>query len=75
MLIEIRRFATLPPHTPENDWLDVAEGPTAGEAMHILNIRSAETLILVNGVHAGPDRILNDGDRLAFVPAAEAANS
>ena len=41
----------------------------------ILNIRSAETLILVNGVHAGPDRILNDGDRLAFVPAAEAANS
>ena len=73
MLIEIRRFATLPPHTPENDRLDVAEGTTAGEAMHILNIRSAETLILVNGVHAGPDRILNDGDRLAFVPAAEAA--
>ena len=72
MLIEIRRFATLPPHTPENDRLDVAEGTTAGEAMHI---RSAETLILVNGVHAGPDRILNDGDRLAFVPAAEAANS
>ena len=70
-----RRFATLPPHTPENDRLDVAEGTTAGEAMHILNIRSAETLILVNGVHAGPDRILNDGDRLAFVPAAEAANS
>ena len=65
MLIEIRRFATLPPHTPENDRLDVAEGTTAGEAMHILNIRSAETLILVNGVHAGPDRILNDGDRLA----------
>ena len=75
MLIEIGRFATLPPHTPENDRLDVAEGTTAGEAMHILNIRSAETLILVNGVHAGPDRILNDGDRLAFVPAAEAANS
>ena len=75
MLIEIRRFATLPPHTPENDRLDVAEGTTAGEAMHILNIRSAEPLILVNGVHAGPDRILNDGDRLAFVPAAEAANS
>ena len=67
--------STLPPHTPENDRLDVAEGTTAGEAMHILNIRSAETLILVNGVHAGPDRILNDGDRLAFVPAAEAANS
>ena len=66
MLIEIRRFATLPPHTPENDRLDVVEGTTAGEAMHILNIRSAETLILVNGVHAGPDRILNDGDRLAF---------
>ncbi|WP_418447444.1 hypothetical protein [Bilophila wadsworthia] len=39
MLIEIRRFATLPPHTPENDRLDVAEGTTAGEAMHILNIR------------------------------------
>lgn len=75
MLIEIRRFPTLPPHMPENDRLDVAEGTTAGEAMHILNIRSAETLILVNGVHAGPDRILNDGDRLAFVPAAEAANS
>ena len=75
MLIEIRRFPTLHPHTPENDRLDVAEGTTAGEAMHILNIRSAETLILVNGVHAGPDRILNDGDRLAFVPAAEAANS
>ncbi len=63
------------PAHAENDRLDVAEGTTAGEAMHILNIRSAEPLILVNGVHAGPDRILNDGDRLAFVPAAEAANS
>lgn len=73
MLIEVRRFATRPPHTPQNDKLDVAEGTTAGEAMHILDIRSAETLILINGVHAGPERILNHGDRLAFVPAAEAA--
>ena len=43
MLIEIRRFATLPPHTPETGRLDVAEGTTAGEAMRALNIRSAGT--------------------------------
>ena len=74
MLIEIRRFATLPPHTPENDRLDVAEGTTRRSHAHPQHpIRG--NLILVNGVHAGPDRILNDGDRLAFVPAAEAANS
>ena len=75
MQIEVRCFATLSPHTPKGNRLDLPDGTTAEEAMHILNIRSTETLILVNGVHAGPDRILNDGDRLAFVPAAEAANS
>ena len=74
MLIEIRRFATLPPHTPETGRLDVAEGTTAGEARRALNIRSAGTLLLVTGVHAEPDRILNNGDRLAFVPSAEVAN-
>lgn len=38
--------------------------------MHILNIRPEDLkLIFVNGVHAEPDRILNDGDRVAFVPA------
>lgn len=74
MLIEICRPITLPPYTPENDRLDVAEGTTASEAMHIPNIRPAETLILVNGIHAGPGRILDGGDRLAFAPAAEAAN-
>ena len=75
MLIEIRRFPTLPPHTPENDRLDVAEGTTGGRS-------HAHPQHPVHGnpdprqrVHAGPDRILNDGDRLAFVPAAEAANS
>ena len=52
----------------------MAEGTTAGEAMRALNLRSAGTLLLVNGVHAEPDRILNNGDRLAFVPSAEVAN-
>lgn len=70
MQIEIRCFATLSPHTPKRNRLDLPDGTTAEEAMHILNIRPEDLkLIFVNGVHAEPDRILNDGDRVAFVPA------
>ncbi len=70
MQIEVRCFATLSPHTPKGNRLDLPDGTTAEEAMHILNIRPEDLkLIFVNGVHAEPDRILNDGDRVAFVPA------
>ena len=70
MQIEVRCFATLSPHTPKGNRLDLPDGTTAGEAMHILGIRPEDLkLIFVNGVHAEPDRILNDGDRVAFVPA------
>ena len=75
MLIEIRRFATLPPHTPENDRPGRGRGNHGGRSHAHPQHPIRGNLILVNGVHAGPDRILNDGDRLAFVPAAEAANS
>ena len=44
-------------------------------AMHILNIRSAEPWISSTGSMPGRIASLNDGDRLALVPAAEAANS
>lgn len=70
MQIEVRCFATLSPHTPKGNRLDLPGGTTAGEAMHILGIRPEDLkLIFVNGVHAEPDRVLNDGDRVAFVPA------
>lgn len=70
MQIEVRCFATLSPHTPKGNRLDLPDWTTAEEAMHILNIRPEDLkLIFVNGVHAEPDRILNDGDRVAFVPA------
>ena len=70
MQIEVRCFATLSPHTPKGNRLDLPDGTTAEEAMHILNIRPEDLkLIFVNGVHAEPDRTLNDGDRVAFVPA------
>lgn len=70
MQIEVRCFATLSPHTPKGNRLDLPDGTTAEEAMHILNIRPEDLkLIFVNGVHAEPDRVLNDGDRVAFVPA------
>lgn len=70
MQIEVRCFATLSPHAPSGNRLEVDEGATAGEAMRILAIRPEDLkLIFVNGVHAEPDRILNDGDRVAFVPA------
>ena len=70
MQIEVRCFATLSPHTPKGNRLDLPAGTTAGEAMHILGIRPEDLkLIFVNGVHAEPDRVLNDGDRVAFVPA------
>ena len=70
MQIEVRCFATLSPHTPKGNHLDLPDGTTAGEAMHILGIRPEDLkLIFVNGVHAEPDRVLNDGDRVAFVPA------
>lgn len=70
MQIEVRCFATLSPHTPKGNRLDLPDGTTAEEAMHILGIRPEDLkLIFVNGVHAEPDRVLNDGDRVAFVPA------
>lgn len=70
MHIEVRCFATLAVHAPPDKRLALPEGATAGEAMRVLNIRPEDLkLIFVNGVHAEPDRILNDGDRVAFVPA------
>lgn len=70
MQIEVRCFATLSPHAPPGNRLELGEGATAGEAMRALDIRPEDLkLIFVNGVHAEPDRILNDGDRVAFVPA------
>jgi molybdopterin converting factor small subunit len=44
-------------------------GATVGQALDRLNITADEPkIIFVNGVHAGLERALTDGDRLAVFP-------
>ena len=74
MKITVKCFATLMENQPEPPEMDVPEGSTAGDALELLGLKQGEgmaevRLLLINGVHAGADRVLAEGDRMGLFPA------
>jgi len=75
MIIGIKVFSSLrkfiPPderHLDGNRW-DVEEGATVGQVLEMLNLPGTQDLILlVNGLHANKERVLNEGDVLSVFP-------
>lgn len=70
MRLEIKCFASLACHAPEDSFLTMPEGSTVEEVMHTLSVAPDEVkIIFINGVHAEVDSLLHEGDRLGLVPA------
>lgn len=77
MKVELRLYASLGRYLPDTREgnsciIDVDPGTTIQELLHKLSIPpEAPKVIFLNGVHAGGDEVLKEGDRLgAFPPVA-----
>lgn len=70
MRIEIKCFASLAAHTPQGREMTVPDGAAVRDVMHTLGVAPEEVkIIFINGVHATPDSLLKDNDRLGLIPA------
>jgi len=74
MKITVKCFATLAGYQPEPPEVETPEGSTAGDVLDSLGLimgegKSEVRLLMVNGVHAKPERELKDGDRVGLFPA------
>ncbi len=77
MKVEVHLYAFLRSYLPEKDErnsciLEIAEGTTVKELLHLLKIPpGAPKIVFLNGTHARGDEVLKDGDRVgAFPPVA-----
>ena len=74
MKVEVRVFATLRRYFPglgvgEPMNLDLPEGTTAGQLMERLGLPAEEVKVIMrNARQVEPDEVLQDGDRIAFIP-------
>lgn len=70
MHVAVRCFATLHRFQPANpERHAVPEGSTAADLIRGLGIPLEDvTVLFVNGVHAEPDRVLAEGDRVGLFP-------
>ncbi|NPA92717.1 MAG: MoaD/ThiS family protein [Chloroflexi bacterium] len=75
MQVEVRVFATLRQYLPdlgigEAKVMDVPEGTTFAQLRDMLGLPADEVKIIMrNGIHVEPDDVVQDGDRIAFIPA------
>ncbi len=75
MAIEVRLFATLRRYAPgleigEPLRLDIEEGTTARDVLQQLGIPADDVKIVMrNNRQVDLDTVLQDGDRVAFIPA------
>ena len=75
MRVEVRVFATLRPYLPElgigeAKVVEVPEGVTFGQLREMLGLPADEVKVIMrNSLHVGPDDLVQDGDRIAFIPA------
>lgn len=71
MTIQVKCYATLAVHTPENsDAYPLAPGATVASVLAALNVQAEDVkLIFVNGAKAEPETVLQNGDRLGLFPA------
>ena len=74
MKIEINLYATLSRNLPDRSGrksqiIELVDDTSVGELLHQLSIPNESVkLIFINGVHAGMDAVLKDGDRLGVFP-------
>lgn len=74
MKITVKCFATLMEYQPQPPELETPDNFSAGDVLAQLGLQMGDgknqvRLLLVNGVHAKPDKRLADGDRLGLFPA------
>lgn len=74
MRITVKCFATLAKLQPSPPEVELPEGGTAGDLLASLGLNMGEgnaqvRLLMVNGIHAKPDKVLADGDRVGLFPA------
>lgn len=69
MNITVKLFATLRDFGPEIEEMSVSENSTVESVVRSLNLPENITLlIIVNGIHSDPQKILKEGDVLALFP-------
>jgi molybdopterin converting factor small subunit len=74
MKIEMSLYASLSRYAPEGSRgkrfvLEITEGTKIGDLLTQLKVpKDAVKMIFLNGVHAGGDAPLKDGDRLGIFP-------
>ncbi len=74
MKIEVKLYANFREYLPSGSdavtcHLEIKEGARVGEVLQRLKIPDSEPLIaLVNGLHKGPEEVLNPGDVLSVFP-------
>ena len=75
MQIEINLYATLSRNLPDrsgrtSNVMEIMGDTSVGELLRQLNIPNESVkLIFINGVHAGMDAVLKNGDRIGVFPA------
>ena len=74
MQVELRVFATLRQFAPqiplEGTVIEVDPGTTLRDLMHTLNLPEEQVkIVMCNNLQAELDDVLQDGDRVAYVPA------
>lgn len=69
--IELRMFATLRPFQPEGGpAVDIPDGTSVQGLIDLYKLPEKEVnLVFVNGVAAGRDKVIQDGDRVGLFPA------
>ncbi len=74
MKVELKLYASLSAHLPENASgnsceMELAEPATVGDLLTVVNIALDQPKILFcNGVHTNVDEPLNEGDAIAVFP-------
>lgn len=74
MLVSLALFASLSQFQPDGQGgrhardVEFPDGMTIGEVISQLGLPDEPRVIFVNGLHAGEDRELAQGDRLAIFP-------
>lgn len=74
MRLEVYLYASLASHLPERSGsnsctMDIAEGTSIeGLLRHLKIPLEIPKIIFLNGIHAEPQQVLKDGDRVAVFP-------
>lgn len=69
MIVNVKLFATLRINRFSEKRCDLPQGTSVGELIRELELpREQISIIFVNGRHAKPETILNDGDEVSLFP-------